>query len=60
MPASTDAGPASTPGATLAAAAVGRPLPESDAPAAVPEPPIAPGEATSPGPIPSVVPPEPK
>jgi len=51
---------APTRGATLAAAAVGRPSPEGEAPGAAPEPPIAPGESTSSGPIPSVGPPEPK
>jgi signal-transduction protein with cAMP-binding, CBS, and nucleotidyltransferase domain len=51
---------APTRGATLAAAAVGRPSPEGEAPGAAPESPIAPGESASSGPIPSVGPPEPK
>jgi len=47
-------------GATLAAAAVGRPSPEGEAPAAAAEPPIAPGKPASSGAIPSIGPPEPK
>lgn len=50
--------PAPSPGASLAAAAVGRPLPEG-APAAAPEPPNPASESPPPEPIPSVQPPEP-
>jgi signal-transduction protein with cAMP-binding, CBS, and nucleotidyltransferase domain len=57
-PAPTGDAPAPSPGASLAAAAVGRPLPEG-APAVAPEAPNPVSESPSPEPIPSVQPPEP-
>jgi len=52
--------PTSAPGAILAAAALGRPVPEGDSHAATDEPLIPPGEGASPEPIAPVEPPKPE
>jgi CRP-like cAMP-binding protein len=58
-PAPTEAAPPLTPGATLAAAALGQPVPEGDMPTTTPEPLAEPGEDAPPAPVVPVEPPKP-
>lgn len=55
-----EAAPPPTPGAALAAAALGQPVPEDDTPVTPPGPPVPPGEEASPEAIAPVEPPKPQ
>jgi hypothetical protein len=55
-----EAAPPPAPGAALAAAALGRPLPEAEASATTPSPLVPPSETASPEPIAPVEPPKPR